>query len=80
MNIVIGEETHREASEFATIELDLIAVKGKAEAVRIHALLGDADMKASAPYRELIEKHDEMLRIYRSQKWDEAEAMLPVCN
>ncbi len=80
VNIVIGEETHREASEFATIELDLIAVKGKAEAVRIHALLGDADMKASAPYRALIEKHDEMLRIYRAQKWDEAEAMLPVCN
>jgi adenylate cyclase len=80
VNIVIGEITHQEAPAFATIELDLIAVKGKAEAVRIFALLGDAAMKESAPYLALIDKHDEMLRIYRSQKWDDAEAMLPQCN
>jgi len=35
VNTVIGEETYKAAPEFAMIELDLIAVKGKAEAVRI---------------------------------------------
>lgn len=80
VNTVIGEETQRDVPDFATIELDLIAVKGKEEAVRIFALLGDASMKADPAYQALIEKHDEMLRIYRSQKWDEAETMLPDCN
>jgi len=37
-------------------------------------------MKASQPYRDLIAKHDEMLSIYKAQKWDDAEAMLPQCN
>ena len=80
VNIVIGEETQADLPDFATIELDLIAVKGKEEAVRIFALLGDATMKADQAYQALIEKHDRMLKIYRSQKWDEAEAILPECN
>jgi len=80
VNIVIGEETQADVPDFATIELDLIAVKGKEEAVRIYALLGDATMKADPAYQALIEKHDNMLKIYRSQKWDDAEAMLPECN
>ncbi len=80
VNIVIGEETHVEAPEFATIELDLIAVKGKAEAVRIHALMGLPEVKGQEAFQNLVAKHEEMLAAYRSQKWDEAEAMLPDCN
>jgi len=40
MNVVIGPETRAQAPEFAAIELDRLAVKGKKEAVTIHGLLG----------------------------------------
>ena len=80
VNIVIGEETHVEAPEFATLELDMIAVKGKAEAVRIHALMGDSVMKDSAPFKALVAKHNELLAAYRGQRWDEAEGLLAPCN
>ena len=48
VGIVIGEETYKRAPDYAVIELDLIAVKGKTEAVRIFSLLGDTE-KASQP-------------------------------
>ncbi len=41
VGIVIGEDTEAVVNDkFAAIELDLIAVKGKTEAVRIHTILG----------------------------------------
>ena len=39
--IIISEQTQRLAPDFASLELDLIAVKGKKEAVRVFALLGN---------------------------------------
>jgi len=48
VTIVIGEETYKEVADFAGIELDLVAVKGKAQAVHIFALLGGADVAATA--------------------------------
>ena len=51
---VVGPETAAQADgRFATLELDLIAVKGKEEAVRIFALLGDenyAGVRSSIRY------------------------------
>jgi class 3 adenylate cyclase len=44
--IIISEQTQRLAPDFASLELDLIAVKGKKEAVRIFALLGDPEVAA----------------------------------
>ena len=48
LNVVIGPETRAQAPEFAAIELDRLAVKGKKEAVTIHGLLGPATMAQSA--------------------------------
>ena len=45
--IVIGEATRDAAPSWAALELDLIAVKGKAEAVRVYTLLGDAAYAAN---------------------------------
>ena len=41
VDIVIGENTRRRAPDYAYIELDLIKVKGKQDAVRIFALMGE---------------------------------------
>jgi adenylate cyclase len=69
--IIISEETRRLAPEFAALELDLIAVKGKKEAVRIFALLGEPEAAASDAFGQLHERHLAMLEAYRHQRWSE---------
>ncbi|MBD9650269.1 adenylate/guanylate cyclase domain-containing protein [Ensifer sp. ENS09] len=63
VTIVVSEETLQRAG-LAGVELDLIVVKGKEEAVRIFTL-------GKAP-----QGHDAMLLAYRTGAWDEAEARL----
>ncbi len=67
--IIIGEETRLQAPDFAAIELDLIAVKGKRDAVRIYGLLGDEGMARSDRFRALVEEHGKLLESYRAQDW-----------
>ncbi|MDP6345976.1 MAG: adenylate/guanylate cyclase domain-containing protein [Alphaproteobacteria bacterium] len=81
VGIVIGEDTKDVVDdEFATLELDLIAVKGKVEAVRIFTLLGRKDLLATESYRKLRGVHGEMLDAYRHQEWDRARQLLGQCR
>lgn len=74
VDIVLGENTYREvADDFATIELDLIQVKGKTRPVRIHALLGEAAMRGDATYQAVKAESDAMLAAYRARDWNAAE-------
>ena len=76
VGIVIGEETQIAAPDYASIELDLIAAKGKVEAVRIFALLGADDVAESEAYKTVLSTHKSMLEAYRSQKWDTAKELV----
>jgi adenylate cyclase len=76
VGIVIGEATRAAAPSWAALELDLIAVKGKAEAVRIYALIGDAELARSGEYAALAKRHDHMLTCYRAQDWRGARIAL----
>jgi len=76
VDIVMGETTRRKAPSWAALELDLIAVKGKKEAVRIFALLGDGTTAQAPEFRALVERHDAMLAAYRAQDWARARAAL----
>jgi adenylate cyclase len=78
--IIISEQTQRLAPAFASLELDLIAVKGKKEAVRIFALLGDPEVAASAAFGALRAAHLCLLEAYRQQRWDEAAARIAECR
>jgi hypothetical protein len=78
--IIISEETQRLAPDFASLELDLIAVKGKKEAVRIFALLGEPEVAASAAFGRLRARHLTMLEAYRQQLWTEASALIAECR
>ncbi len=80
VGIIIGEETQARAPAFAAIELDRIKVKGKHEAVRIFALLGDPAMAQSAAFIELRQRHLEMLSAYRGQDWETARRLIAVCR
>ncbi|MCG8511065.1 MAG: adenylate/guanylate cyclase domain-containing protein [Rhodospirillales bacterium] len=80
VDIVIGENTYARAPGLAALELDLIKVKGKTEAVRIHTLLGDENVKEGNAFIALSGLHDEMLDAYRGQRWDEAMDKLTGCR
>ena len=80
VGIVIGEGTEEAAPDNAALELDLIAVKGRAEAARIFALLGDAALKAGDRFQSLLPAQDELLAAYRAQDWAGARAALARCR
>ncbi|HYD31206.1 MAG TPA: adenylate/guanylate cyclase domain-containing protein [Azospirillaceae bacterium] len=77
VGVVIGEATAEQTGHrFALLELDLIAVKGKTEAVRIHTILGDDAVRKSPGFARLKQAHDALLTAYRDQAWDEADRCL----
>ncbi len=80
VNIVIGPATRDQAPDFATLELDLIKVKGKTVPVHIFVLLGGPDDAKSAAFLALAEAHEAMLAAYRAQDWDGATRLLAQCR
>ena len=69
---VIGPETNESVKDtYATLQLDMIAVKGKKEAVTIFTLLGDSIFKQSSEFKNLESKHKKILENYFNQKWEE---------
>ena len=87
VTIVIGDVTAELAPDYAEVELDLIKVKGKTEAVRIHALLGDPEVAQNPEFLALKETHNRILTTYRSQDWtgtveamNEARAKIQTMN
>lgn len=81
VDIVLGEDVaKRLGTAFAIVELDLIAVKGKSEAVHIFALLGDSTLRTSEPFQALERLHRSMLDAYRNQRWDDAEQLIAQCR
>ena len=80
VDIVIGENTRSRAPDYAYIELDLIQVKGKNDAVRIFALMGEPDRCADPQFQTLAERHGAMLEAYREQRWDDARKLSAECR
>jgi adenylate cyclase len=76
VDIVLGPETWRRVPDFATIELDIIQVKGKKVGLHVYALMGDAEFAKRPDFIKVKATVDAMLTTYRAQKWDEAEALI----
>ena len=74
-----GSTTAR-APDFAFLELDLLKVKGKTEAKRVFALLGDSAVKQSQGFIDLAMRHNEFLQRYRAMDWNAAEALNRECD
>jgi adenylate cyclase len=77
--IIIGDNTQKQVPDLATIELDLIMVKGKTEPVRMFALAGDAEMARSPAFQTLREKQAAFLKFYRTGAFAEALDALKDC-
>ena len=71
MQIILGEETTKGVSQekYTFFELDLIAVKGKSEPVSIYTVF---DNKETLKDNNFLEDHNEFLKNYRSQNWEQA--------
>jgi adenylate cyclase len=80
VDVVIGERTQAQLDAMATLELDLIQVKGRARPERIYTLIGDGGVAGSDGFMSLVEQHDAMLAAYRSQAWDDCESYLSSCR
>lgn len=80
VKIVIGPKTNDGAEGFATLELDLIKVKGKTRPVNIYTLLGRREMLESQEFRTQKDAHDGMISAYRSADFARAEELLAVCR
>ena len=80
LTTVVGQNTVSETQGFATLEIDLIRVKGKTKPVKIFALLGDAGLESQPLFREVRGHFEKMLASYRAERWDEAEKSLENCR
>lgn len=80
VGIVVGETTTIRAPDFAFLELDLLKVKGKEEATRAFALLGDKAFKSSKKFIDLNNLHREFLARYRAQDWESADRLSRECE
>ena len=70
--IIISERTLKRLPGFATLELDLLRVKGKIEPRRIFAVLGDETVAAQPWFVQLAAEHQAMLTAFRARRWAEA--------
>ena len=80
VDIVIGERTADEASGLASLELDLIRVKGKTRPVHIYALIGDGSVKETVAFAALKADHDALIAAYRGRRWAEARKHIGACR
>jgi adenylate cyclase len=79
--LVIGSRTAEGAkAKFATMEIDLIQVKGKTQPEAVFAVLGRADLEQDPRCRELRELNAQMLARFREQDWDAALGLIDRCR
>jgi adenylate cyclase len=80
--LVIGSRTAQRAGEkFATMEIDLIQVKGKTEPEAVYTVLGPrAALEQDPNCRVLRELNASMLAAYRKQDWDGALKLIERCR
>jgi adenylate cyclase len=79
--LVIGSRTAEGAKQkFATMEIDLIQVKGKTQPEAVFAVLGRAEVEQDPRCGELRELNAQMLARFRKQEWDAALDLIDRCR
>jgi len=79
--LVIGARTAEGAkAKFATMEIDLIQVKGKKQPETVFTVLGRAEIEEDPRCRDLRALNGQMLARYRKQQWGEALELIDRCR
>jgi adenylate cyclase len=78
--IIVSDHTARLVEgAFRMRELDLVRVKGREQALRIHELVGTAEAPLTLPQQELLRSYALGLAAYREQRWDSALELFKKC-
>jgi adenylate cyclase len=81
LSLVIGSRTaERAKAKFATMEIDLIQVKGKKQPEVVFTVLGRTEVADDPRCGELCDLNAQMLAAYRKQQWDEALRLIDRCH
>lgn len=80
VDTVVAESTWEHVRDLAYLELDLIQVMGKTQAVRIFALVGDEEHATERGFTDLQARHDAALAAYRRRDWVAAERLFARCR
>lgn len=80
VGIVIGSQTAKAVPDLTTLELDLLAVKGKIEAEHIFALLPQSKLPDQDNFPDFAGHHAKMLEAYRQGEWWAAKEALGSCR
>ena len=75
VEIITGEATRHAVPEFEYRELDRVRVKGKDQPVTLYEPLGLVET-IDKTLRNSVKKFHHALKLYRQQKWDDAEQAL----
>ena len=79
--LVVGSRTAEGARQkFATMEIDLIQVKGKTQPEAVFAVLGRIEVERDPRCGELRELNAQMLGRFRKQEWDAALSLIDRCR
>jgi adenylate cyclase len=77
---VVSEATLAKSKQkFPTLELDVVAVKGRTRSTRVYTFQELLRVEPK-PFAVLQRKHGEFLTAYRGRRWDEAEQLLAQCR
>ncbi|MEH6405089.1 MAG: adenylate/guanylate cyclase domain-containing protein [Sneathiella sp.] len=79
VDTIIGPKTVEHITDIECLELDLLAVKGKSEAVRIYGLIKSELNLTDDSFQALKERNTDMLVAYRGKKWLEARKCAKTC-
>lgn len=80
VEILIGPATEKQVPDLATLELDLLRVKGKNEPVHVYTLIGDETVARSEDFKNWHTAQNQMLAQYRTMNFDAAETTLAECR
>ncbi len=80
VDIVLSDHTESRLDGLATLELDLIRVRGRHAPTRIFTVLGDDAFAHSDDYRGLRQAHDALIAAYRERDWARAREHLALCR
>lgn len=79
--ILVGEAARAAAEKsFAFLEVDLVSLPGRAEPLRLYALLGNPLVRASPKFRALQTFHEHIFQAYRDRQWSRARALIDQCR
>ena len=76
VTVLVTGEVRARVEDLAILELDRVQVVGRSEAVGLHALLGDAQMAASADFTAYREQHQQMIALYQQGQFAQARQAL----